>query len=103
MASTNETLSESTVGDEYGHVPGNQYRDVTVTIGQRGDMYRATVLEVWGSNQVSLEEHGRKIVSARSDDWEVALADAERRARDVGITTEYLVQATSAAEDGMPE
>lgn len=103
MSSGFEIVAESTVGKEYGHVPGHQYHDVQVGIGKRGATYRVVICEVWGSAQGSDEEHGRKKVVARGDDWRTALAEASSRASQAGIEVGYMTQALSEAEDAMCE
>jgi hypothetical protein len=57
------------------------------------------VVESWGSAQGYDEEHGRREVIGRGTIVETATEDARVRARDAGITYEYLEQALSLAED----
>ena len=95
-------------GAAYGHVPGHQYHDVEVGIGRRGSVYRAAVLETWGSCQGYDEEHGRRKVVARSTSWREALDGALSQARGAGIGTEepvseYLARAASACRDEAEE
>jgi len=51
-------------GNQYGHVPGHNYHDVTVECDPDGSNAFAT--EVWGSAQGYDEEHGRNEISAES-------------------------------------
>jgi hypothetical protein len=103
MISGFECIADSSVGNEYGHVPGHQYHDVEVGIGQRGQTFRVVILETWGSAQGYDEEHGRNKVVARGTDWQDALREAVGRAQSVGIDAKYMVQAVSEAEDAMHE
>ena len=96
-----ETIAEGFGGSE-GR-PGDQYRLIRVKIAQRGDMYRATIVETSGSNQGRLEEHARSAVSARSNTWEAAIEIAQDRAREADMDLKILVEAISAAEDEMDD
>lgn len=92
-------LAECNVGTPYGHVPGHQYNDVTVTIENRGGDYRCRVLEVWGSAQGYDEEHGRKSVVGRGASVSEAVQDAKGLAVEAEIDGNYLAQALSQARD----
>ncbi len=64
--------------------------------------YRVVIQETWGSDQGSHnEEHGRREVGGHGKFWGDALSAAERRAREVGISVEYLVQAVSDVESAL--
>ncbi|MGA3178954.1 MAG: hypothetical protein ABSF38_01280 [Verrucomicrobiota bacterium] len=87
-----------TVGREYGHVPGNNYNDVQVTVSRsKNGRWRVEVLETWGSDQGYEEEHGRNEVYACSQSLESAGKDAGNAGRTAGITEKYLVQALTKA------
>lgn len=91
------TIAESCKGTPYGHVPGHQYHDVEVTIGQRGEKYRVEVLETWGSAQGFDQEHGRNKVVAIDGDLDSAVRIANSRAQTAGIREDYMIQALSSA------
>ncbi len=71
MHSGFKIVMETIMGREYGHVPGHQYDDVEVGMGERGS------------------------------DWEVVLVEADRQAEVAGIDAEYRVQAVSEITDMM--
>ena len=96
-------LSDVTVGEEYGHVPGHHYHDVDVVISERRGKYRCHVVESWGSSQGYDEEHGRREVIGRGDSIEAAADDARRESVSAGIECEYLVQAVSLSVDAAIE
>ena len=106
MSNGFKTIAEGAVGTRYGHVPGHQYHDVIVAVGQRGQQYRAVALEVWGSCQGRDEEHGRVKVIARNKNARVALQEVLRRAQDTMPNAEakqFLLQAASACEDTLED
>ena len=96
-------LASESAGEAYGHIPGHQYHDVDVVVSERGDKFRAHVCESWGSAQGYDEEHGRREAIGRGESIRAGIADARSRARDAGITCEYLEQALSLAEDAAEE
>lgn len=89
----------ATVGKPGGYLPGRDYRDVTVTMTRRPDAWRVEITEAWGSNQGCKEEHGKLEIFARCVHPQDAMRQAEERARDAGMTREYLTQAASKALD----
>ena len=96
---SHEQLSSDSAGIAYGHVPGHQYHDVDVVVSRSGGKIRVHVCESWGSAQGYDEEHGRREAIGRGETVAVACANARQRARDAGITCEYMEQAMSKAED----
>lgn len=92
-------LSRESVGKAYGYIPGNQYHDVDVVISTRSGKFRVHVCESWGSSQECNEEHGRRETIGRGDTIRGSIEDAIDRSVLAGITTEYLYQALSLAED----
>ena len=90
-------IADANKGAKYGHMPGNQYHDVDVAIGQRGDKFRVVVVETWGSAQGYDEEHDRNKVVVIDTDLDTAVWIASTCAQQAGIKQEYLVQALSNA------
>jgi len=89
----------SSVGEEYGHVPGHQYHDLDVTITRaRSGRWTVKLLETWGSCQGHDEEHGRQTVMACARTLEEAVAEANRRAEVADLHKSYTAQALSCAE-----
>ena len=89
----------SSKGNEYGHVPGHQYRDVDVTIVRtRKGNWTVEILETWGSAQGYDEEHGRKKVIGRGNSLDGAVRDARTKAHEADIDREYMTQSLSCAE-----
>ena len=89
----------TSAGKEYGHVPGNHYLDVDVTITRtRSGRWTIGVVETWGSCQGRDEEHGRKTVMAVGRTLEDAVAKANCRAEAADLHKAYTAQALSCAE-----
>jgi len=92
-------LASSCVGNEYGHVPGNQYYDVEIKIEQLGEKFRVKMKHVWGSAQGYDEEHGRHEVVALGDSLdEVVAAAAETRGHALDMPSEYRIPALTQAQ-----
>jgi hypothetical protein len=100
---THEQLAYESAGVAYGHVPGHNYHDVDVAVSRKGDKFRVHVVESWGSAQGYDEEHGRREAIGRGESIYSAIANARSRAKDCGITCEYLEQALCKAEDTAEE
>jgi hypothetical protein len=101
-----EVLVKADVGKAYGHVPGHQFHDVNITVSRRQSphsMWKVEIEEVAGSSQGYDEIHHRIKVSARSSSWRDAMRVANARAVTGGVDNGYLVQAISAAEDGLDD
>ena len=94
-----EEIGSAEAGKEYGHVPGHQYHDVRVVISRRGSFFRCLVRETWGASQGRPQEHGRTEAIGRGGSIHEACRQAERHAGKIGIRTDYLTRAMSAAED----
>jgi hypothetical protein len=89
----------SSAGEACGHVPGNRYLDVDVTITRaRSGRWTVELLETWGSCQGHDEEHGRQTVMACAHTLKEAVAEANRRAEVADLHKSYTVQALSRAE-----
>jgi len=96
-------LARVTIGDDYGHVPGNTYHDIDIVVSTLSDKYRVHVCENWGSAQGFDEEHGRREVIGRGNSISEAIANARESAGRAGIETGYLEQALTQAEDTAEE
>ncbi len=89
----------ASAGEEYGHLPGNHYHDVDVTIVRtQSGRWTVEIVETWGSCQGHDEEHGRKHVMASGRTLEEVVAEANRRAEAAEIERSYTAQALSCAE-----
>ena len=87
-----------TTGKKYGHIPGNYYHDVEVSIERKPNgRWVVDVLEIWGSNQGDDKERGRKRVVGRDVILATAIERAERLAGEAKINQEYLAQSLSQA------
>ena len=65
--------------------PGQRYCDVQGTLTQTRYGWRCELIEIWGSNQGYLEEHGRQIASGRGDTPQEAVFDAKAEALELNM------------------
>lgn len=79
--------------------PGRPYCNVSAAVSHRATNFRVAVVEAWGSNQGTLEEHGRRAVSAHGDSISGAVRECIARAREAGFTMPLTLEALSEAED----
>jgi hypothetical protein len=93
-----------TTGKPYGHVPGNSYHDVEVTIERKTNgRWIVDVLEIWGSCQGHDEEHDRNHVIGRGITLDAAIEQADRLATAARINKAYLAQSLSQAANEAEE
>jgi len=95
-----EEIASVTEGKEYGHVPGNRYHDVKVTIEKLTSDWRVRVVETFGSCQGNfnyVEDHRNSVVYVSSD-LEDAVDTAQKKANKAGIEREYSDKALAQAQ-----
>ncbi len=101
---THRELASTSVGTEYGHVPGHQYHDVDVVISQsRDNRFRCHIVDSWGSAQGYDEEHGRIEATGRGESITEAAREAKAIGTEAGMDARYLAQAVSKAVDEATE
>ena len=74
-------IGESEKGTPYGHVPGHQYHDVSVTIGKRGEKIRAEVVGSLGRRPRLRRRARRNRAVAIDADLDAAVRIANSRAK----------------------
>jgi hypothetical protein len=93
-----EIKCKSINGRPYGHVPGNHYHDVEVSVTRsRHGIWTVTVTEKWGSAQGYDEKHGRRRVVIKDENLRSACDRVRKSATGAGISTEYLEQSLTQA------
>jgi len=66
-----ELVTKVQVGDE--GLPGSPYHMVRLKLWRRGERWRVTAKEDWGSNQGCLESHGSNKTEGRGDTFMEAI------------------------------
>ena len=97
-------IGSERLGRKGGHFPGYAYHDVEVAIGKRDKQYRLVALETQGRTQQERdEEHHRKMVVTRGEDWRIALQTLRVDGLAGGIEQERFIQALTQVADEMEE